>query len=143
MRKLDGLKRVWHASFDCAQDHHLYILVEDMAYSVEYRNRIVDLLGAIVPIRAKAMFGGVGLYGDELFFALIDEDRLYFKVDDVSRRNFEAEGMGPFVPFEGADPMRGYYEVPTRLLGDVEELTVWVDQALGVAQRAKKPKKRR
>jgi len=29
------------------------------------------------------MFGGVGLYCDGLFFALLDDDRLYFKIDVV------------------------------------------------------------
>ena len=114
-----------------------------MAYSKDYSARILELLGTATPVRGKNMFGGLGIYGNELFFALIDEDRLYFKVDDVSRKLFEAEGMGPFYPFEGADPMRGYYEVPKRVLEDLEELKVWVDQALGVAERAKKSKPRK
>lgn len=113
-----------------------------MAYTPEYRNRILEILGTAVPVRGKSMFGGLGIYGNEFFFALIDEDRLYFKVDDVSRKLFEAEGMGPFVPYESAAPMRGYYELPLRLLDDLDELKVWVDQALGVAERARKPAKK-
>ena len=57
------------------------------------------------------MFGGVGIYAQGLFFALIAEDRLYFKVDDTTRPSFEQRGMEPFRPF-GEDSAMGYYELP-------------------------------
>jgi DNA transformation protein len=41
------------------------------------------------------MFGGVGIYAAELFFALLDDDTLYFKVDDATRPQFESRGMTP------------------------------------------------
>jgi len=34
------------------------------------------------------MFGGVGIYCGDLFFGLIDDDTLYFKVDDSNRSDF-------------------------------------------------------
>ena len=42
------------------------------------------------------MFGGVGIYAGDLFFALIDDDTLYFKVDDSNRSDFEKRDMGLF-----------------------------------------------
>ena len=45
------------------------------------------------------MFGRVGLYAQGLFFALIAEDRLYFKVNDATRPEFQQRGMEPFRPF--------------------------------------------
>ena len=45
------------------------------------------------------MFGGVGIYAKEAFFALVDDDVLYLKVDDSNRGDFEARGMSPFQPF--------------------------------------------
>jgi DNA transformation protein len=58
------------------------------------------------------MFGGVGLYSGDLFFALMDDDVLYFKVDDDQGALREA-GMGSFRPGgEGrSDAVR---EVPRR-----------------------------
>ncbi|CAN5773321.1 hypothetical protein BH23GEM3_BH23GEM3_03900 [soil metagenome] len=38
----------------------------------------------------------VGLYSDGLFFALPDDDALYFKVDDAICADYAAAGMGPF-----------------------------------------------
>lgn len=88
------------------------------------------------------MFGGVGIYAEGLFFALIAEDRLYFKVDDVTRPDFEGRGMEPFRPF-GEDNAMGYYEVPAELVEDVTQLEPWMRKALGVASRAKRKKTRR
>lgn len=45
------------------------------------------------------MFGGVGVYADAAFFALMERDTLFFKVDDHARPAFEAEGMKAFQPF--------------------------------------------
>lgn len=87
------------------------------------------------------MFGGLGIYSGDLFFALADDGKLYFKVDDTNRSDFEERGMGPFVPWAGAPPM-GYWELPEGILEDPKELAVWVDKAVAVAARTKKPKKR-
>lgn len=99
------------------------------------------MLGAVVPIRTKAMFGGVGIYSEDLFFALIAEDKLYFKVSDLNRADYESAGMGPFFPYDSPTPM-GYWEVPGAVQGNSDELRVWVDKALAVAEQAKRKKKR-
>lgn len=88
------------------------------------------------------MFGGLGIYSKGLFFALIDEDRLYFKVNDSNRPDFEARAMGPFIPYDGAKPMMGYYELPPDLLDHAEELETWIDKSLAVAEIAARKKKR-
>jgi DNA transformation protein len=54
---------------------------------------------------------GPAIYAQGLFFALIAEDRLYFKMDDATRPDFEQREMEPFRPF-GEDSAMGYYEVP-------------------------------
>ena len=83
------------------------------------------------------MFDGVGVYAAELFFALLDDDTLYFKVDDGTRPQFEDRGMAPFRPYGEDGEVMGYYEVPADVLEDPEELRAWVGAALGVARRAK------
>lgn len=113
-----------------------------MGFSPEYRAVVEERLGAAVPIRTKAMFGGVGIYAGDLFFALIAEDKLYFKVDDLNRPDFEAHGMGPFYPYDSPTPM-GYWQVPARVFDDADELSVWVDKALGVAERAARKRRKR
>ena len=83
------------------------------------------------------MFGGVGIYSGELFFALIAEDTVYFKVDDTNRPDFEARGMAPFRPAGPDGEVMQYYAVPEELLEDPEALRPWVDRALAVARRKK------
>src|SRR5213083_2544298 len=62
-----------------------------------FRTFVVDQLSRVVPqLRARDMFGGVGIYAGQLFFALIADDTLYFKVDDSNRPEFERLGMRPF-----------------------------------------------
>lgn len=108
-----------------------------MAVSSAFRAFVLEQLEPFASLQARAMFGGVGLYGDGRFFALLDDDRLYFKVDDATRADFEALGSGPFLPFgDPAKPMRGYYEVPGDLLEDGERLEPFARAALAVAARA-------
>jgi len=103
-----------------------------------YRLYVIDQLGPAVPdISARGMFGGVGLYARDLFFALIDDDVLYFKVDGENRPAFEARGMGPFMPFGPGKEVMQYYEVPGDVLEDAELLGAWAEAAIGVARRAK------
>ncbi|MFN8219309.1 MAG: TfoX/Sxy family protein [Fimbriimonadales bacterium] len=111
-----------------------------MGFTPQYRVEVEEKLSAVAPITTRAMFGGVGIYADGAIFALIAEDKLYFKVDDLNRADFEAAGMGPFYPYDSPTPM-GYWELPPGILESPEELRVWVDKALAVAAR-KKSKKR-
>ena len=112
-----------------------------MAVTPGYREFVIEQLEPIAPITAKSMFGGVGLYAEEYFFALIADDRLYFKVDDANRPDFEAAGMEPFRPYGDERAMK-YYEVPIGVLEDVDALRHWAEKAIAVAQRAKKNKRR-
>jgi len=113
-----------------------------MAFSKGYRDFVVEQLERVAPVTAKSMFGGVGLYAQGLFFALIAEDRLYFKVDDLTRPDFERLGMEPFRPFGEAHAM-GYYEVPADVLEDAAQLAPWMKKAIDVAAKAKRGEPKR
>lgn len=106
--------------------------------SDDYREFVLEQLGRATPARLshRAMFGGVGIYGDGLFFALVADDVLYFKVDDTNRGDFEARGSGPFLPWGDPERPMQYYEVPAELLEDPPELGGWVERALDVARAA-------
>lgn len=110
-----------------------------MAVSQSYREFVLEQLGRVTPVTGKSMFGGVGIYARGLFFALIAEDRLYFKVDDATRPDFEGRGMEPFRPF-GEDSAMGYYEVPADVVEDVNQLEAWMKKAIDVAARARQGK---
>jgi DNA transformation protein len=109
-----------------------------MSVSPSFRAFVIEQLQRTAPgIRARSMFGGVGIYAGDLFFALMDDDTLYFKVDEITRGAFEARGMGPFRPYGEDGEVMHSYEVPADLLEDAEALRPWVEAAIGVARRAK------
>jgi DNA transformation protein len=103
-----------------------------MPVSERYREYIMGLLECVGQVTARNMFGGVGIYFEGLFCALIAENILYFKVDDANRLDYEAAGMGPFR--SGGQTMQ-FYEVPEEVLDDDEKLRLWAGKALDVARR--------
>lgn len=107
-----------------------------MSVSDAFRDYVLEQLGRITPVTARRMFGGVGIYADGLFFALLDDDVLYLKVDDETRSGYEAIGSGPFRPY-GDDRAMQYYELPADVLEDLDALGGWVSDALAVARRAR------
>jgi DNA transformation protein len=112
-----------------------------MSVSDSYRTFVLEQLGRVVSrIRSKSMFGGVGVYSGEHFFALVDNDTLFFKVDDTNRHDFIAARMKAWSPFEDGKEMKGYYELPAELLEDPDELRPWVEKAVAVAMQKKKKK---
>ena len=109
-----------------------------MSVSPSFRTFALEQLQRTVPgVRARSMFGGVGIYAGDVFFALIADDTLYFKVDDSTRRDFTARRMGAFRPYGDTGEIMQYYQVPEDLLEDPEALRPWAEGAIAVARRAK------
>lgn len=106
-------------------------------------------LARLGELSARRMFGGIGLYADEVFFGLIDEGIVYFKVDDETVGAYRARGAGPFRPFKDRPEaaMHGYYEVPEGVLERDDELLEWARGAVGAGRRRdarkKKPRARK
>jgi DNA transformation protein and related proteins len=117
-----------------------------MAVRSSFQILVLDQLSRAIPgIRARSMFGGVGIYSGQLFFALIADDTLYFKVDESTRPDFEARGMGPFRPFGDEGETMKYYQLPEEVLEDPEELRSWAEKAVAIAgqKKARRPSRRR
>jgi DNA transformation protein len=94
----------------------------------------LDPLGLVTP---KPMFGGIGLYADDLFFALIAGDVLYLKGDDAIRGGREAAGARPFQPHPNRPRGKGkmqYYSVPAAILEDADALVGWAKQSIAIAR---------
>jgi DNA transformation protein and related proteins len=105
-----------------------------MAVSAAYRAYVLEQLAALEGVCARAMFGGVGLYCDARFFALIADDTLYLRVDDHSRGDYTARGMAPFRPYAARPHLsRRYYAAPAEVLEDASELLLWARRALAAA----------
>jgi DNA transformation protein and related proteins len=105
---------------------------------------IVGLMSAAAgcAVRAKAMFGGHGLYADDLFFAIIVGGVFFLKVDDRNRGDFLALGSTAFRPFDDEREMN-YFPIPEVIWTDERALADWTARALVVAGDAKSKKKSR
>jgi DNA transformation protein and related proteins len=89
-------------------------------------------------IVTKRMFGGVGIYSEGRFFAVIDNDTLFFKVDAALAQRYRDKGMPPFMPIPGATPMTGYYQVPPDVIEDSSLLVKWAKDSVAVAGTTKR-----
>jgi DNA transformation protein and related proteins len=108
-----------------------------LAVSEGYCGYVLEQLGAVSGLSTRRMFGGVGIYAGEAFFALIDDDVLYFKVDDALGAEYERRGMRRFRPYpDRPEASMGYYEVPADVIEDGEELARWARRSIEVAQRS-------
>jgi len=47
-----------------------------------FKDFIVDQLSDLEDLECRAMFGGYGLYQDDIFFGILYKGRLYFKTDE-------------------------------------------------------------
>jgi DNA transformation protein len=93
-----------------------------------FKDFVLDQLEGLGAVRARAMFGGHGLYLDEVFFAIVYRGRLYFKTSEATRADFQLHGMKPFRP-SSRQTLGTYYEVPAAVLENVAELSSWARRA--------------
>jgi len=96
-----------------------------------FKEFVLDQLGALPELRAKAMFGGYGLYQSARFFGILMDGRLYFKTDEQTRAAYLERGMAPFT-YEKLPHIRSlkYFEVPPEVLEDRENLLTWAMRAI-------------
>ena len=93
-------------------------------FLVELGARLRSLPG----YRARPMFGGYGLYLGDQIFAVADDGKVYFHIDDETQPAFEAEDCGPF-EYAPGQFLRSYFELPPRVLRDDVLLVEWAVRA--------------
>jgi len=109
-----------------------------MATSNGFIHHITELLAPLGHVVAKRMFGGHGVYVDGLFVAILADDELYLKVDDLTRADFEAEDCAPFTYDAKGKPMAmSYYRAPGEAMDAPHLMQPWARRALDAALRAR------
>lgn len=98
----------------------------------------LDLMAGDSSARARRMFGGHGLYLDDLFVAIVVSDRLYLKVDASTRARFEVAGSEPFV-YDGAGRRvtMSYWSAPPEAMESPALMAPWARLAVDAAIRAR------
>lgn len=111
-----------------------------MPSSREFERFALDQLAPAGDVSSRRMFGGVGIYLDGCFIALIapHEGALYLKVDDPNRARFERAGSEPFRPFRDRSTTMSFWRVPEEILEDSATLVEWARESLAVARRARR-----
>jgi DNA transformation protein len=104
----------------------------------DLRDHCVELLAPLGPVRWRRMFGGIGIYVDDLFIAIIAADRLYLKAGPEFRPKFEAAGCEPFVysARTGAVAL-GYWSAPPDAMESPALMQPWARLAIQSALAAR------
>lgn len=95
-----------------------------------------ELLAPHGLIRMRAMFGGHGIYCDEMFMAIVIDDQLYLKVDALTQARFEQAGCTPFIyQSKGKRAEMSYWSAPDSALESPQLMQPWAEMALQATQR--------
>lgn len=90
-------------------------------------------------IEARRMFGGYGLYHEDVMFGLVADDVLYLKADAESATAFVERGLAPFEYVKQGRPTRlSYYMAPETVFDDRDEATAWARLAFEAALRSRR-----
>lgn len=108
-----------------------------MAVREEYLAYIIDQLSEFGSVDSKKMFGGIGLFRQNLMFGMIGGEVFRLKVDEQNQKEYEERGMTQFPAGKKKKGMP-YWEVPSEVLEDKAELAKWATKSFEAAQRAKK-----
>jgi len=110
-----------------------------VAKNNEFVSYLLEMLQEFGQVRAKAMFGGFGIYRNEFIFAIVVDDTLYIKADDNNQELFNKKGLPRFSYLKnGKECFMSYYRVPDEAVDDVDVLNYWAQIGYQAALRANK-----
>jgi DNA transformation protein len=103
-----------------------------------------ELLSAAGDVRVKRMFGGHGLYVDDLFVAIVTGESLFLKSDEQSQPTFEAAGCQPFeYEARGKKVSLHFWSAPADAMDSPALMEPWARLAVDAALRARAAAPRR
>lgn len=98
---------------------------------------VLEQMAEVPDVAKRSMFGGFGIYRGGLMFALIANEQLYFKADELLAPEFTALGLPPFVYAgkNGSTALK-YHLAPEAVFEEAEQMVLWSDKAYQCAVRA-------
>ena len=105
----------------------------------EFVDYLVENLQSLGVVRARAMFGGFGIYLNDLMFGLVADDELFLKTDVQNETYFDELAL-PHFEYEkqGKRLQMSYRRAPESALDEPDELVDWALRSYQAAQRARR-----
>ena len=94
----------------------------------------VESMSHVAPVSFRRIFNGYGIYHQGVQFAIVINDRLYFRADDYSRSLYIAKHMTPFLPSAIGVSESNFFQLPDEVLAQPAELIFWMRIAVEAAQ---------
>ena len=96
-----------------------------------------EQLAPLGRVTMRRMFGKTGVFCDGLMLGMVDDNMLYFRIDDGSRSTLkDTESMPPLnYEKQGRTIDLSFWLVPERVLDDTDEILIWARAALAAARR--------
>ena len=115
-------------------------MTEQARKTQELADHYVDQLSPWAKITTRPLFGAIALYRHEQVFAMVWHGGLYFKVNDATRKEYEAAGSHAleYVSQGEQHALKSYWEVPADVLEDGAQLQHWAARACHVAVKSAK-----
>ena len=105
----------------------------------EFVDYLLELMQPLGPVYAKAMFGGYGIYIDDLMFALVADDVLYFKTGEINISDYEQRELPAFTYVRnGKTCSMSYSEAPAEVMDDTDAMYQWANKAIAAALKNRK-----
>ena len=106
-----------------------------MALNEEFKNFVLDQLQGIGEFETRRMFGGLALLHHGSAFAKIKYDKVWLKVDDTNRQEFEKLGMQQYTYGKENSRKLNFYETPIEVIENRDKLADWVKRSIKVAMK--------
>lgn len=101
--------------------------------------QLADIFRSFGEVRAKPMFGGHGLYHQDVMIGLVADDTLYLKVDAETKDAFAAARSIPFEYIKNGRAMKmSYFSAPEAIFDDPDSAKDWADKAYAAALRSRR-----
>jgi DNA transformation protein len=85
-------------------------------------------------LSARRMFGGFGIYHQDVMFAIVFDDILYLKCNDANAEAFRSRGLERLTYTKGGRNIPlSYYRAPDEIMDDPQEAAAWGRAAFGAA----------
>lgn len=110
--------------------------------SAEFVQWCCELLAPAGPVRSRRMFGAYGLYVDDLFVAIVDDEQLFLKGDETSKPQYQAAGCAIFTysKADGETGQMNYFSAPAEAMESPPLMAPWLRLAMESALRARASK---